>query len=117
MLIDALTDRPDLQKRIIAAVRVGDRVLVSGTPECGHFYHCLNGEPSRCNYLGNNNTPFADTLGPTPTPERLRALRAVMVLEQIGTPEARQLLEKLSKGAEGALLTEDAKAAVRRMKR
>ena len=35
----------------------------------------------------------------TPTPERLRVLRAVMVLEQIGSPEARKLLEMLSKGA------------------
>ena len=51
-----------------------------------------------------------------PTPERLRVQRAVMVLEQIGTPEARQLLETLAKGAEGALLTEDARAAKRRMK-
>ena len=51
-----------------------------------------------------------------PTPERLRIQRAVMVLEQIGTPEARQLLEKLSKGAEGALLTEEARAALKRLK-
>ena len=47
----------------VRRIRVGDRVLVSGTPECGHCYHCLNGEPSRCNYLGNNNnTPYADTI-------------------------------------------------------
>jgi hypothetical protein len=42
---------------------------------------------------------------------------AVMVLEQIGTVEARELLEKLSKGAEGMLLTEQAKAAMDRLKR
>ena len=53
----------------------------------------------------------------TPTPERLRIQRAMMVLEQIGNPEAKELLETLSKGAEGALLTEEAKAAVKRMKR
>jgi S-(hydroxymethyl)glutathione dehydrogenase/alcohol dehydrogenase len=55
---------------LVRRVRVGDRVLVSGTPECGTCYQCLHGEPSRCNYLGlNNNTPFADTFGvgqPTP---------------------------------------------------
>ena len=51
-----------------------------------------------------------------PTPERLRVQRAVMVLEQIGTAEARQLLETLAKGAEGALLTEDAREAMKRMK-
>ena len=50
------------------------------------------------------------------TPERLRIQRAVMVLEQIGTAEAREVLDKLSKGAEGALLTEEAKAAKQRMK-
>ena len=50
-----------------------------------------------------------------PTPEKQRTLRAVMVLEQIGSPEAKDLLETLSKGAEGALLTEEAKAALKRM--
>ena len=52
----------------------------------------------------------------TPTPERLQMLRAVMVLEQIGSPEAKQLLESLAKGAEGALLTEEARAALKRLK-
>ncbi len=52
----------------------------------------------------------------TPTPERLRVQRAVMVLEQIGSPEAKQLLETLAKGAEGALLTEEARAARQRLK-
>ncbi len=52
----------------------------------------------------------------TPTPERLRMQRAVMVLEQIASPEAKDLLETLAKGAEGAWLTEEAKAARQRMK-
>ncbi len=47
--------------------------------------------------------------------KRLRIQRAVMVLEQIGSPEAKELLETLSKGADGALLTEEAKAARKRM--
>ena len=34
------------------------------------------------------------------TPDRLRVQRAVMVLEQIGSPEAKHLLDALSKGAE-----------------
>ncbi len=53
---------------------------------------------------------------PTPTPEHLRIQRAVMVLEQIGTPEAKQLLENLAKEADGALLTEEARAARQRVK-
>ena len=52
-----------------------------------------------------------------PTPEQLRVQRTVMVLEQMGSPEAKDLLETLSKGVEGSLLTEEAKAAVKRMQR
>jgi WD40 repeat protein len=48
------------------------------------------------------------------TGERLRAWRAVEVLERIGTPEAREVLQRLSEGAPGALLTEHAKAALKR---
>jgi WD40 repeat protein len=51
------------------------------------------------------------------TPEKLRQLRALEVLEQIGTPEARQLLVKLSKGVAEARLTRDAKAALQRLER
>ncbi|MGD2166668.1 MAG: alcohol dehydrogenase catalytic domain-containing protein [Gammaproteobacteria bacterium] len=43
-------------------VRVGDRVLVCGTPECGHCYQCLHGNPEACNYLNSQlfNQPIAD---------------------------------------------------------
>jgi hypothetical protein len=47
--------------------------------------------------------------------ERLRAWRAVEVLEAIGTPEARQVLEKLAQGAEAAQLTREARAALDRL--
>jgi RNA polymerase sigma factor (sigma-70 family) len=53
--------------------------------------------------------------GPVPPGERLRGVRAVEVLEHIGTPEARKLLADLSDGAAGARLTEDAKAALARL--
>jgi WD40 repeat protein len=46
--------------------------------------------------------------------ERLRAYRAVEILERIGTPEARQLLQALANGAPGALLTTSAQAALKR---
>ena len=43
-------------------VRVGDRVLVCGTPECGNCYQCLHGNPEACNYLNSQlfNEPIAD---------------------------------------------------------
>ncbi len=50
-----------------------------------------------------------------PSPEQLRQLRAVEVLERIGTPEARTLLESLAKGAAGARLTREAKDTLRRL--
>lgn len=53
----------------------------------------------------------------SPSGERLRLFRAVEVLEHIGTQEARQLLETLSRGVPGALLTREAKASLVRLAR
>src|SRR5262249_21125309 len=47
--------------------------------------------------------------------EALRTLRAVRLLEQAKTAQARKLLQTLARGAPGALLTEDAKAALERL--
>jgi WD40 repeat protein len=52
-----------------------------------------------------------------PSGDRLRTLRAVEILEQVATPAARQLLQALSRGAAGALLTCEAQAAVSRLER
>jgi tricorn protease-like protein len=46
--------------------------------------------------------------------EALRGPRAIEVLEQMGTPEARQLLEELARGAADARRTQEAKAALGR---
>jgi RNA polymerase sigma factor (sigma-70 family) len=50
-------------------------------------------------------------------PDLLRVLRAVEVFERIDAPEARQLLEKLAKGAAEARLTREAKASLQRLDR
>jgi hypothetical protein len=46
--------------------------------------------------------------------DRLLFFRAVEVLERIGTPEARQVLQSLAEGAPGALVTKSAQAALKR---
>ncbi|HZU34461.1 MAG TPA: PQQ-binding-like beta-propeller repeat protein [Gemmataceae bacterium] len=52
---------------------------------------------------------------PVANPDRLRALRAVEVLEHAATPQARDFLETLSRGATGARLKRAATAAVGRL--
>lgn len=50
-------------------------------------------------------------------PEQRRQLRAVRVLDSIGTTEARQVLERLAEGTANSRLTREAKAALRRLTR
>jgi hypothetical protein len=51
------------------------------------------------------------------SPVRLRALRAVEVLEHIGTPAACEALQTLSRGAPQARLTQEARASLQRLAR
>jgi len=53
--------------------------------------------------------------GPKRNPEVLRAYRLVQLLEQIGSPAARDLLRTLSHGAKGAMLTSEAQDSLRRL--
>ncbi len=48
---------------------------------------------------------------------QLRSHRAIEVLERLGTPEAKLLLQALAHGVPGARLTEDAEAALERLRR
>jgi hypothetical protein len=50
-------------------------------------------------------------------PDALRVRRALMVLEYIGAPEARQLLETLAQGAPGTRLTREAQGSLERLAR
>jgi S-(hydroxymethyl)glutathione dehydrogenase/alcohol dehydrogenase len=54
----------------VRRVQVGDRVCVSGTPQCGSCYHCLRGRADVCQLLGRNLpsdfVPIADMRDGTP---------------------------------------------------
>ena len=52
---------------------------------------------------------------PITAPTTLRGLRSIEVLEHIGTPEARQVVETLAKGAAEARLTQEAEASLKRL--
>ena len=39
----------------VRRVQVGDRVCVSGTPQCGNCYQCLRGRADMCQFLSDNN--------------------------------------------------------------
>ena len=52
--------------------------------------------------------------GRSASPKHWRIMRGLEVLEHAGTPEASRVLEELAKGAPGARLTEEAKAALER---
>jgi len=52
----------------VARIQVGDRVFVSGGPQCGECNHCLNGRADRClmaNGGGDPNAPIAEMLDGT----------------------------------------------------
>jgi hypothetical protein len=55
--------------------------------------------------------------GPVTSPERLREMRAIEVLEQIGSAECRKLLQQLAQGHPQSDLTGEARAALARMTR
>jgi hypothetical protein len=55
--------------------------------------------------------------GPDPPPERLRAVRGLELLEQLGNAEARALLRDMADGEPESPLTRQARAALRRLPR
>jgi RNA polymerase sigma factor (sigma-70 family) len=75
----------------------------------------LAGQPSP--ELRRRAEALLEQLDPAHSSERLRELRAVEVLEHVGSPAARAVLEALSKGAPDARLTRDARAALDRLAR
>jgi S-(hydroxymethyl)glutathione dehydrogenase/alcohol dehydrogenase len=57
----------------VRRVRVGDRVCVSGTPQCGSCYQCLRGRADMCQFLiriaAEDLVPIADLRDGTPVYE------------------------------------------------
>jgi S-(hydroxymethyl)glutathione dehydrogenase / alcohol dehydrogenase len=57
----------------VRRVRVGDRVCVSGTPQCGSCYQCLRGRSDMCQFLSaigaDDLVPIADMTDGTPVYE------------------------------------------------
>jgi hypothetical protein len=51
-----------------------------------------------------------------PSAESLRAFRAIEILERLGGPDARKIIETLTRGVPEARLTQDAKATLRRIR-
>jgi hypothetical protein len=58
---------------------------------------------------------LAEQMGPARSPDRMRDVRAIEVLEHIGTPEALQVLQCLAGGQPEAGLTREAVASVERL--
>jgi hypothetical protein len=56
-----------------------------------------------------------DLTGRNLSPEQIRIVRAIEVLDKIGTPEAKQLLERLAGGAPGSLTTLQAQMSLDRL--
>jgi WD40 repeat protein len=62
-------------------------------------------------------TLFKELASPPVEPDTIRQLRAVELLEQIGTSDARDLLKLLTEGDPAARFTKDAAAALKRLPR
>jgi hypothetical protein len=90
------------------APKMGPGVAVSIQNNNGKVRILINGQE-----VDLNPQPVA---AQGPSPYWLRAVRAVAVLEAIGTPEARALIEQVAGGERHALPTEEARAALRRLR-
>jgi hypothetical protein len=95
---------------------------LAGEPEeAGGAMLALEDHPELAvTFVGSHLAPVKQAAPEQPgvaetVPERLQALRAVEVLERIGTPEARKVLETLATGAPAARLTREAKASLGRL--
>jgi RNA polymerase sigma factor (sigma-70 family) len=88
-----------------------------GEPAVAACREALNKQPSPENrkrleaVVERHDRPLPVAAG-----DKLRILRAIEVLEHIGTTEARAVLSKLAAGAEGAMITREASASLDRLR-
>jgi RNA polymerase sigma factor (sigma-70 family) len=90
--------------------------VLGGAPGAGQYG--VLGRVENQNQFALAGQPAMSTPTPAPagpSPLWLRAKRAIMVLEHIATPEARDLLKALADGEPDALPTKEAKAALERL--
>jgi hypothetical protein len=57
-----------------------------------------------------------NAISDVPNPDTFRTIRAIMILERIGSPDAQAVLATMAGGAPGARETEEAKASLERLK-
>jgi HEAT repeat protein len=75
----------------------------------------LEGQPSE--EVRRQIKAILDAPRAVPSGETLRTMRAIQVLERIGTPEARDVLKKLAAGAAAARETREAQESLERLAR
>lgn len=102
-------DSDDFSKREAAAARL--RKLEDRA--AGYLNEALKARPSL--EMRRRVEELLKRLEEPPSGEVLRALRAVAVLERIGTAEARQILKTLAQGMPEARVTREAKVSLERL--
>jgi hypothetical protein len=109
LLADLDSDQFDVRRQASAEL---EKI---GEPAAPALHKALEGEPS-----SEARKRIEDVLKKTdnlaPQGELLRSLRAIEVLEMIGTAEAKAVLRDLARGATGASVTRAAKEALDRMR-
>jgi hypothetical protein len=94
--------------------KASDELEKIGGPAAGALRKALEGTPSAELRIRAGRL-LEKVAGKVKSPDVLRRERALEVLEQIGGAEARAILEEIARGAPEAALTQEAKAAVKRL--
>jgi RNA polymerase sigma factor (sigma-70 family) len=109
LIQDLDSDRFTVREEAEAALRRLADLVVSALRQA------LDGKPSA--EVRRRVSGLLEQLEVGTTPEQLRSLRAIEVLEQMGTPATRTLLQELAGGTPAARQTQEAKASLDRLDR